>query len=144
MYLEKTLEKTINDLNVLTSNNKVLKKQIEELTENRAEIHEEIYYLENQMNDLNKYMRRNNIEIQNIPETILQKDLEEYVIKVLQSIGVTIDSSGLVAVHRLGNIISHKSHNVIVRFLNHKKANISLGSAKILPDPRILNTLSYS
>ena len=44
------------------------------------------------MTDLNQYSRRENIEIQNIPETVLQKDLEQYVISMLSSIGVSIDS----------------------------------------------------
>ena len=98
---------------MLTANNRVLKIQSDELTEDRDE---------NQMNYLNQYTH----------ETILriQKDLEEYVIKVLQSIGVTIDSYGLVGVHQLGKVNSHKSHNVIVRFLNHKKKHICLGSCQ--------------
>ena len=122
MSLGKASGKKISDLNVLTSNNRVLKKQIDELTEYRDELHEEIYYLENQMNDLNQYMRRNIIEIQNISETILQKDLEEYVIKVLKSIGVTSDLYGLVVVYHLGKVNPHKSCNVMVRFLNRKKS----------------------
>ena len=38
------------------------KKQIGELTEDSDELHEVIYNVENQMNDLNQYSRRNNIE----------------------------------------------------------------------------------
>ena len=94
------------------------------------DIHDVVYDLENQMNDLNQYSRRNNIEIQNIPENILQKDLEEYVIKVLHSIDITIDSYGMVAVHRLGKFRSDKNRNVIVRFLNRKHAYMCLNSEK--------------
>ena len=81
-------------------------------------------------------MHRNNIKIQNIPETILQKDMEEYFIKVLQSIGVTIDLYGLVAVHCLGKVNHPKSRNVIVRFLNCKKAFCLSVPLQILQDPR--------
>ena len=84
------------------------------------------------MNDLNQYSRRNNIEIQNIPKDILQKDLEEYVIKVLHSIDITSDSYGIVAVHRLGKFRSDKNRVVIVRFLNRKNAYMCLNSAKKL------------
>ena len=90
-YLEKTLEKTITDFKKLSDNNRDLKTTIDELTEDIDDLHDVVYDLENQMNDLNQYSRRNNIEIQNIPENILQKDLEEYVIEVLHSIDITID-----------------------------------------------------
>ena len=133
VYLEKTLEKSLSTLQEIICNNKNLKKQIEELTDDREDLCETIYHLENQMTDLNQYSRRENIEIQNIPETVLQKDLEQYVISMLSSIGVSIDSYGLVAVHRLGKSKQpHKSRNVIVRFINRNNAFISLRSAKKL------------
>ena len=71
------------------------------------------------------YSRRNNIEICNVPENIPEEDLEEYVLKLLKSIGIDIGSYDLVAVHRMGRR-TNTLRNVIVRFLNRKDAYRSL------------------
>ena len=70
--LEKTLEKAISNLDDVICNKKNLNKQIEELIEDREDLYESIYNLENLLNDLNQYSRRDNIEIQNILEIVLQ------------------------------------------------------------------------
>ena len=89
-----------------------------------------IYDMESQMNNLNQYMRRSNIEIRNIPERIGQRNLEQYVLKVLKSIGVKLVSYNVVVVHRLGKYIEGKHRNVIIRFVNRKNAYSSLRNAK--------------
>ena len=81
---------------------------------------------------MNQYSRRENIELQNIPESVVQDDLEKFVINLLKEIKLDISSYDLVAVHRLGKPSSRKSTNVIVRFLNRKSAFACLLNAKLL------------
>lgn len=130
--LEKSLEELNSDFQDVIFSNRKLKSTIDELNEDSEQLHEKIYYLECQHEDLNQYSRRNNIEIQNIPENIHQKDLELYVIKMLHTIHVYIHSYDVVAVHRLGKFSWNRPRSVIVRFLNRKTAYISLDNAKLL------------
>ena len=82
-------------------------------------------------------MRRSNIEIRNIPERIGQRNLEQYVLKVLESICVKLVSYDVVAVHCLGKYIEGKHRNVIIRFVNRKNAYSSLPNAKKLATSNI-------
>ena len=68
--------------------------------------------MENQTNNLNQYTRRENIEISNISEKIVQRHLEGYVLEVFESIGINLQSYDLVAVHRLGKFVQGKNRNV--------------------------------
>ena len=51
------LEKTITDFKKLSDNNRDLKTPIDELTEDIDDLHDVVFDLENQMNDLNQYSR---------------------------------------------------------------------------------------
>ena len=62
------------------------------------------------------------MEIRKIPENISQSNIEKYVIKVFESIGVKVQSYDLVAVHQIGKFTQGKHRNVIVRFINRKNA----------------------
>ena len=91
-----------------------------------------LYSIEIQSNNLDQYSRRSNIEIRNIPENITQRNLENYVLKVMVSIGINLQSYDLVAVHRLGKFVVNKNRNVIVRFINRKNAFACLRNSKKL------------
>ena len=84
------------------------------------------------MSNLNQYTHRSNIEISNISEKIVQRNLEAYVLKVFQSVGVNLVSYDLVAVHCMGKFVQGKTRNVIVRFVNRKNAFSCLRKAKKL------------
>ena len=84
------------------------------------------------MNEMNQYSRRENIELQIIPESVVQDDLEKFVVNLFKEIKLDISSYDLVAVHRLGKPTSRKSRNVIVRFLNRKSAFACFLNAKLL------------
>ena len=101
-------EKTINDLNELSKENQK--------------------YIKNQ--DI--YSRRSNIEFYNIPESILQNDLEAYIVKMLNSAKIKVQSYDIVAVHRLGKFVSGRKRNVIVRFINRKNTYKCFGLGKKL------------
>ena len=88
--------------------------------------------LENQLNELNQYSRRENIELQNITESVEYKDVETFVAKLFKSIKVEVSSYNLVAVHRLGKPSPHRNRSVIVRFLNRKTAYSCLQNAEFL------------
>ena len=103
-----------------------------ELTEENNEMYDKFKQLENYICDLDQYSRRNNVEFRNIPESIGNDEIEKYIIKVLGSIGVEVESYDTVAVHRLGRFSTNKDRSVIVRFLNRKNAYSCLNSRKKL------------
>ena len=123
-------------LNEVIINNRNLKKQIHELTSDNNHLYDTIYDIEVKLNNLDQYSRRSNIEICNIPEKIGQKNIEAYVLKVMGSIGVHLESYDLVAVHRIGKYTRGKNRNVIVRFINRKNAYLCLRDYKQLKKSR--------
>ena len=102
--------------------NRKLKHLINDLKYENNQLYDSIYNIEVNIGKVDQYSRRNNIELCNIPENIPQKNLEIYVLKVLESIGVNLNSYDLVAVHRVGKYLNNKNRNVIIRFLNRKNA----------------------
>ena len=76
---------TINvKINEIIINNRSLKKKIRELTAENNDLFDLLYDMENQTNNLNQYTRRENIEISNISEKIVQQHLEAYVLEVFK------------------------------------------------------------
>ena len=138
--LQKEISNINEKLNEVISNNSNLKKDLKILTAENIELYDLIYDIEHQTNTLNQYTRRENIEIRNIPERINQRNVEQYVLEVLESIGIKLVPYDLVAVHRLGKFIEGKNRNVIVRFVNRKNAFSCLRNAKKLA---ISNTHEY-
>ena len=87
---------------------------------------------------MNQYSRRNNIEICNITEKIAQRNLEQYVLKMLESsLLINLVSYDLVAVHRIGKLLTGKNRNVIVRFLNRKNSYMCLHNSKKLATSKV-------
>ena len=123
--LEKRMDDLLVEMETVKKNNISLSQQLKDLTLCSDDIYDTVYELENQLNDLNQYSRRENVEMQQIPESVEQKDLEMYVIELLKSIKVDISSYDLVAVHRLGKQSPHKTRVIIVRFVNRKSACVS-------------------
>ena len=120
--LYKELKKMKDNLNEVILNNRSLKNKISELTAENDHIYDKLYNIETKVNGIDQYSRRNNIEISNIPEKIVQNKLEVYVLKFLSDIDVNLESYDLVAVHRLGKYTVGKNRVVIVRFVNRKDA----------------------
>ena len=93
--------KKINELlAALSEKNKILNEQVKNLTFDNDELFNKLYYLEIKCDNLDQYSRRSNIEIQNVPENIHQRDLESYVLAVMASINVHLVSYDIAAVHR--------------------------------------------
>ena len=98
LTLERKGENLKNSIVQLIIQNKNLKKENTNLSEDVKYNQDCIYNNEVRFNLFNQYSCRENIEINNIPESILQKDLEKYVIAVLHSIGATIELYDIAAV----------------------------------------------
>ena len=121
--------KELNDMKVYMKSieykNSCLQKEIKRLTERQ-------YDVESRFNSLSQYSRRENIELHNVPESILPKKLENHVLKVLNSIGVMVESYDLVAVHRIGKKRDAAPRKVLIRFINRKDAYETLYKNKAL------------
>ena len=108
-------------------NCKFLKKENDELWDSLHDVEKELYATQ-------QYSRRENIEITGIPSNIQDRDLEQYVIhRVLRRIGLNeLVSFEIVACHRLGKSSPSRPSNVIVRFLNRKRAYEALENRRNL------------
>ena len=88
--------------------------------------------LEHELNDLNAYSRRNNIEIRNIPEKIKDDELEEHCLKVFKSLKLHISHYDITTTHRIGRFTRGRTRSVLIRFVNRKHAYHILDHAKHL------------
>ena len=68
---------------------------LNELTRENEKLQDYVYYNEIEINSVDQYSRRSNVEIRNIPENISQSNIEKYVIKIFESIGVKVQSYDL-------------------------------------------------
>ena len=92
----------------------LLENQVEETSKRLIDV--ERCVIENQ-----QYSRRNNVEIQGIPDSVEENDLEEKIIEVLSSIDVPVSPEEIEACHRLYSKSSPKP--VIIKFMNRKKCD---------------------
>ena len=76
------------------------------------------------INKLEQYNRRENVEIIGLPDPIKNVELEDVVINILRRIGVYhLGKWEIVGCHRLKKNPGGKSSNVIIRFVNRKRAS---------------------
>ena len=124
----------IDKLNEVCSVNSAMLGKISELVKENNKMYNELENTKIELNELNQYGRRENIEICGIPESVEQKGLEKHVIEVLKSIKVTVTPFQLIGVHRVGKKQKGRPRNVIVRFVNRKHAFMSLKNKKHLKE----------
>ena len=132
VHLQKEILTIKESLQEIIFNNRILKRKINELTYENDKLYDCIYNTEIKVTNFDQYSRRNNVELQNISENIKQHNIESYVLKIFESIGIKIQSYDLVAVHRIGKFVHGKHRNVIVRFINSKNAFTCLKNCKNL------------
>ena len=84
------------------------------------------------MCQMQQYSRRENIEIIGVPDSITLVNLEKTVIEVLHKIDIDVTSYDIAACHRLKKKKNATSANVIVRFINRKKAIDCMKKQKIV------------
>ena len=131
--------------------NLALKEQITKLANDLEEKDVALYDLKCQLNEVKidyvpkcqfveverdtaesqQYLRRNNVEISNLPESISQQELEEKVIEIGKATDVNFDSNDIQACHRLLKKPNQTGpRKVIVRFVNRKFSEALLRSNK--------------
>ena len=122
------IEKLETLLHKLLMENRALKDKLLKNEHDKYDIWNRLHGCETDINLLNQYSRRENIEIAGIPQNIKNEDLERYVIDTLRNIGVSgLSSYEITACHRLKTSrSSNRPANVIVRFVNRKRAYESL------------------
>ena len=81
--------------------------------------------LRRQVNTLDQYCRKENIEVSGIPKNF--SNLEEKLIQLLNKIDVNVTSKDIVACHPL-----KREGSAIIRFCNRKKAELALKNSRKL------------
>ena len=111
----------------------VLDKVLEEnkrLSKRVKDLEESVFYIENDINEIERYTRRNNMEIYGIPANIDPSKLEETVINISKKIDIDIKSEDMEACHRSRR--KGNTNSVIIRFVNRKFAERLQASKKKL------------
>ena len=125
--LEKSLQRS-NEIN-----NK-LQDEVTMLRADSVECWKRVYDLEKDLSNHRQYNRRESVEILGIPESVKQSQLEETVIGILRRIGIqTLESYEVVACHRLRRKTG-MNRNVIIRFVNRKRAHQCLQNRFMLKE----------
>ena len=96
------------------------------LRESNDKLKTKIINLESDLNDLNQYGRRNNLEISGIPEDVKIDDLEKKAVEILNAIDIKIDmkqieGKDIEGCHHVGKFSNNKPpRKTLVRFVNRK------------------------
>ena len=119
----------------------IIKDLIEEnkkLRESNNKLKDKMMELESEINEINQYGRRNNLEISGIPEDIRMDKLEEKAIEILGKVNVKVESRDIEGCHRLGKLKKNNTpRKTIIRFVNRKNCLQALINRRML---RTLNT----
>ena len=128
--LAKKNEELTSHVSVAQNASKILQKALKTASSKLVE-------LERQYHKLEQYTRRECLDFSGIPNSVAPKDLENFILRLLQEIGINFDKSRIVACHRLGNTVS-----TIVKLLNWKDAENVYSNKKKLKDVDISCLLS--
>ena len=85
--------------------------------------------LERQHHKLEQNTRTECLDFSGIPNSVAPNDLENFILRLLQEIGIDLDKLRFVACHRLG-----KTDRTIVKLLNRKDAENVYSNKKKLKD----------
>ena len=125
-HISENLKKVIVDNKKLNDEALELKKEIWDLWD-------KIYYIEKDLAQHQQYSRRQNIEISGIPDYVTDDQLETTVIRILRRIGIDfLESYEIVGCHHLKRINREQPANVIIRFVNRKRAYACLQNRRNL------------
>ena len=104
---------------------KNLSAKNEHLREKVCSLESKVTSLKINQNKPEQYVRRNNIEVSGIPDSVKDNCLEEKIISVFTNVGIDIKSYDIEACHRIGKS-QNSSKKAIVRFSNRKFAKQAL------------------
>ena len=93
--------------------------------------------LERKHHKLEQYTRRECLDFSGISNSVAPKDLENFIVRLLQEIGINLDKLRIVACHRLGT-----TDRTIVKLLNRKNAENVYSNKKKFKDLDISCLLS--
>ena len=100
----------MNFLMSKTSLWRIYKKKIR-LQKRGSFLDKKVISIESRHNILEQYGRRNNLEITRIPDSVPQKDLENKVVDILNTIGVNVSNDDFEDCHRIGNLETTQKKN---------------------------------
>ena len=107
-----------------------LRQELDILAESKTD-DDQFVDVERDTAELQQYIRRNNIEIAGIPDSVKQNNLEEKVIEIAKAVNIEISSNDIEACRRLNASRYQKGpKRTIVRFVNRKHAETLLKRAK--------------
>ncbi|XP_078357184.1 uncharacterized protein LOC144642060 [Oculina patagonica] len=137
--LQKSLEFHIAKIETITTENEALKKEMKsmkkrlnEATEERDEMYEDLGTAINQLDDLEQYTRKHNLEIHGIPETP-DENIAERVTALGNVLNVTIRTDDIDICHRLQTSKNpSKPKPIIVRFKSYRAKKELYGARKQL------------
>ena len=120
-WAKKTVTLLKMQIDELSVENSELRQELCDITEDNEEICNSIYQLEVDLHKLAQYGRRETLQIKGIPNSVKIKDLEPYVINLLNKIGLAdLESYDVVACHRLYKSYDKRPADVVIRFVNRK------------------------
>ena len=106
---------------------KQLQDENESLRPKCRTLENKVVTLEQNLNSLGQYGRRNNLVLSGIPESIPDHQLENMVSSILLDIGVSIQSEEIEARHRFGKANRKtKSTKTVIHFVNSKHCKKAL------------------
>jgi len=111
------LSNTLNEITTIRSNVDHLKEENAQLKKRNKDLEEKNAKLDSQLNELEQYGRRQNLEIHGIPmpDNQTNAEVEDKVLQVLKKIDTTISKDAIDVVHRLiGNLKMIKTKSVLV------------------------------
>ena len=127
-----------NIINIIVNENNKLKEKVNVMESVNKKLTDRVVEVERNQWATNQYRRRNNIEINGIPNFVENKCLENTVCTILNGIGVEATESEIEACHRLPlpSFIEDREtpKTTIVRFTNRKISERSLINRKKLKD----------
>ena len=112
-HIQSIFDKLASDNDILQSKIIVAEKTSKTLQENLSSNNSRITDLERSLHKLEQYSRRECVKIAGIPRDIPHVILEDFVIKLLNKIGVNLTKNDLVASHRFAN-----SNRTTIKVLN--------------------------
>ena len=121
-----------------------LKNELEKVKTELKKKGDDLIEVERDVIDLQQYVRRNNVEICGIPDSVENKNLEKTVVKIAEIIGVDVKSNDIEACHRLAKRRNEGGpKRTIVRFVNRKNCESLLRNKKKLNYDETKNKLNH-
>jgi len=129
----------------LKSEFSALREEVASLQKQLVQRDEVIRKLEEKVEDLEQYQRRNNIRISGVPEEA-SEDTDGLVLKIAEAIGCDLESWQIDRSHRVGRKDGQVPRPILVKFTSYKQKNSIVRSRKNLKNktgPSILPKLNW-